>query len=233
MTKDAYYFPHDSNAQHDEKILQLRAKHGWEGYGLYWAIIERLRDNEDFKFSLTAIPGLSISLSHPQDSLEAMLEDCFTIGLLHKLDGCFYSDSLMRRMNEIDARREVFRESGRRGGIASSQAKASLKPPSSSKVKESKVNKIKQYNVHEDFESLWNDYPKRVGKKQAVRHFLSSVKTPSDVEDIRTALKNYKVSKAVAGGYIQNGSTWFNNWRDWVVSPEPAPKTGIEAFIKD
>ena len=34
MSKDAYYFSHDSNAQHDPKILRMMAKRGWKAYGL-------------------------------------------------------------------------------------------------------------------------------------------------------------------------------------------------------
>lgn len=39
---------HDSNARQDEKLLALRLRLGWEGYGLYWAIIEILRDSTDY-----------------------------------------------------------------------------------------------------------------------------------------------------------------------------------------
>lgn len=39
---------HDSNARQDEKLLALRMKLGWEGYGLYWGIIEILRDRTDY-----------------------------------------------------------------------------------------------------------------------------------------------------------------------------------------
>ena len=141
--KDAYYFPHDSNAQHDEKILQLRSGHGWQGYGIYWAIIEKLRESREYKFSISAVPGLALSLSHPQAELQALLDDCYNVGLLTKNGEYFHSESLTRRMREIDTRRESLREFGRRGGIASSQAQAKLKPPSSSKVKESKVKESK------------------------------------------------------------------------------------------
>jgi hypothetical protein len=33
--KDAYYFPHDSNARMDIRIVELRDAHGWAGYGIY------------------------------------------------------------------------------------------------------------------------------------------------------------------------------------------------------
>ncbi|MCI6672401.1 MAG: DUF4373 domain-containing protein [Prevotellaceae bacterium] len=47
--KETFYFRHDCNARQDEKILALRMKHGWEGYGLYWALIERLRENANYE----------------------------------------------------------------------------------------------------------------------------------------------------------------------------------------
>ena len=66
------------------------------------------------------------------------------------------------------------------------------------------------------FEEIFLKYPKRVGKKNAVRHFKASVKTEQDWLDIQIALKNYLASERVAKGFIQNASTWFNNWRDWI-----------------
>lgn len=66
------------------------------------------------------------------------------------------------------------------------------------------------------FEELWNKYPKRIGKKHAKRHFESTVKTEEDVRAIQIALNNYLSSERVMKGFIQNGSTWFNQWQDWV-----------------
>jgi hypothetical protein len=44
----SYYFSHDYNARNDEKILKLIQKEGWEGYGLYWALIEKLYEAGGF-----------------------------------------------------------------------------------------------------------------------------------------------------------------------------------------
>lgn len=70
------------------------------------------------------------------------------------------------------------------------------------------------YIVH--FEKIWNDYPSKVQKKQALKHYLASVCSEQDIQDIEKALSNYINSQRVKNGYIQNGSTWFNNWRDWI-----------------
>ncbi len=66
------------------------------------------------------------------------------------------------------------------------------------------------------FNEIWEAYPNKDGRKAAERHFHASVKTPKDFEDIKCALKNYLSSDKVQRGFVKNGSTWFNNWRDWV-----------------
>jgi hypothetical protein len=67
------------------------------------------------------------------------------------------------------------------------------------------------------FDSLWASYPPkgRVGKKNALRHFVSSVHNVDDANKCARALENYMSSKRVKEGYVQNASTWFNNWDDW------------------
>lgn len=72
------------------------------------------------------------------------------------------------------------------------------------------------------FESLWARYPshRKLGRKAALRHFLASYREdPNCVPRIERALNNYlqfvRIEKKEAQ-FIQNGSTWFNNWEDWV-----------------
>jgi hypothetical protein len=67
-----------------------------------------------------------------------------------------------------------------------------------------------------DFEQIWSKYPNKVGRKAAQRHFEVSIKTSEDFIKIKTALKNYLESDRVKKGFIQNGSTWFNDWQGWL-----------------
>jgi hypothetical protein len=84
---------------------------------------------------------------------------------------------------------------------------------------------IRTNNKNTLFEEVWSVYPKRIGKKAAKKFFLSSVKTQGDFENMKRALNNYNASKNVKDGYLQNGSTWFNNWEDWVEDPITNNKT--------
>lgn len=68
------------------------------------------------------------------------------------------------------------------------------------------------------FEEAWKSYPKKDGKKQALAHYQSSVKTQADVDRFFTALSNYLSyiqNNNTSSKYIKNGSTFFNNWQDW------------------
>ena len=142
--KDAYYFQHDSNAHNDPKMLAMRIKKGWEGIGLYWTFLEILRDLPGYKYECSNgyIAEIELRLSTAQATLQAWLNEACEIGLLTKKDGFLYSESFLRRMEEIDEKRAKLSEAGRRGGLKSSQAQARLKPPSSRKGKESKESKV-------------------------------------------------------------------------------------------
>lgn len=72
------------------------------------------------------------------------------------------------------------------------------------------------------FEKIWMRYPKRDGKKAAARHFKLTVKSMTDWLNIQNALDNYLSSETVKKGFIKNGSTWFNNWQDWINYTEDA-----------
>ena len=137
--KDAYYFSHDSNARHDKDIVLLRADHGWKGYGLFWAIIEILRDQADYRFPLKRLNALSIEIG---DDVSSFIDDCINEYELFASDGeCFWSESLKRRMEKREEVTKARQQAGSKGGKASSKSKAKAKQNASIKGKERKESK--------------------------------------------------------------------------------------------
>lgn len=59
MKKDAYYFPHFCNARHDRKLKRVQKELGIEGYGIYFMIIEVLREQDGFKYPMEDIDLLA------------------------------------------------------------------------------------------------------------------------------------------------------------------------------
>lgn len=119
--KNAFYFEHDYNARNDQKILQLRAEMGWEGYGLYFAILENLCEADGY-FKSQALAGLSFGLSISQARLSEILDFMISVELLHKDEKGIYSE----RIKEHLMKRQHLSEAGRKGG---SKTKAKRKPP--------------------------------------------------------------------------------------------------------
>ena len=78
------------------------------------------------------------------------------------------------------------------------------------------------------FEELWQRYPRKLGKPEAISKFLKTVLKEDDFKDINKALDNFLASRQAKGDpkYIPHGATWFNNWQDWVSYIEPT--TGKE-----
>jgi hypothetical protein len=80
------------------------------------------------------------------------------------------------------------------------------------------------------FDVIWGRYPKKDGRKAAERHFKASVKAMADFLDIQRALDNYLKSDRVKNGYVKNGSTWFNDWRDWINYTEEKNVSSVKAL---
>jgi hypothetical protein len=95
--KETYYFSHDCNARNDVKILKLRRKLGMEGYGIYWSIIEMLREDENYTLEIKYIDEISFSLSVNIEILNSVIHDFELFTIEHD---CFYSERLIRSMDK-------------------------------------------------------------------------------------------------------------------------------------
>lgn len=99
MAKDTFYFSHDYNTRNDEKIKFLIRKHGMEGYGIFWAIIEDLYNNAN---SLKSdYDGIAYDLRVQSDTVKSIINDYD----LFVFDGdCFGSLSVQNRIEERDSK---------------------------------------------------------------------------------------------------------------------------------
>lgn len=116
MSKDAYYFPHDSNAKDDPKCVLLIEQLGMEGYGIYWMLIETLREQPDYTYPVANIPALGRRYNTTAEKVKTVVCNygLFTV----KDDKIFFSDSLNRRMLVLEEKRAKRSEAGRLGNAA-------------------------------------------------------------------------------------------------------------------
>ena len=169
MKKDAFYFPHFSNARNDAKLVKLRRVMGIEGYGMYFLLLEVLREQTEFKLPISNIEDLAYEWHTSKEKLMAVVSnfELFTI-----IDDEFISIKLITYLQPYIEKSERARlAANKRWANANAYANALPEHSKSnaskgketkvneSKVKESKVNKkrdvILPFNT-DKFKNFWN-----------------------------------------------------------------------------
>lgn len=120
--KDAYFFSHDCNARNDPKILALRSVYGAEGYGVYFMLVEILREQPEYRLSVNKYiwNTLAMQMQVEASRLEQIITDCCTEfaengSTLLVNDGEYlYSASLLRRMGKVDDISNLRREAAQK-----------------------------------------------------------------------------------------------------------------------
>jgi hypothetical protein len=143
--KDAFYFSHDSNARSDLKIQALRSKYGTAGYGMYWIIIEMMRESADHKLPFNqkfAYYGFSNEFGCTAEEAKNFINDCiYEFALFVCDEHFFWSDSLNRRMEKYKQKVNVKSENGLKGGRPKKQAE---QPQEAAEVIETEQDKPKR-----------------------------------------------------------------------------------------
>lgn len=146
MSKDAYYFSHDSNAKDDPKCVLLIEQLGAEGYGIFWILIETLRDQPDYKYPLKLIPAISRRYNTTAEKMKTVV---MQYGLFQiENDEFFFSESLNRRMESFEHRKQIASYAGKKS--ASIRA-LSLGVPDEEESSLNQVYVIRCYNGEEEF----------------------------------------------------------------------------------
>ena len=92
---ESYYFSHDYSSRSDEKIKKLLRKHGYLGYGLFWAIVEELYMNANAL--QTDYEGIAFDLHSNPETIKSIIND---FDLFEVNDNLFGSLSIQRRLDE-------------------------------------------------------------------------------------------------------------------------------------
>ncbi len=79
-----FYFPHDTGASYDPKLINLRMKFGWKAIGMYWGIIEALHKEKNGEL--------------PQHLISSMIDD-------------YYNQEEIREMRHVREEATLFEES--------------------------------------------------------------------------------------------------------------------------
>ena len=113
MEKKQSYFSHDSNARNSEKLIRLRMRHKAAGYGVFFMILERLREEPNY-MSVKDYNVIAFDLREDASLIKSVVED-FGLFVFTEDGKYFYSESFSRRMGIKDDEKAKRSEAGKKG----------------------------------------------------------------------------------------------------------------------
>ena len=156
MKKDQY-IPHEVSMRNTTEVMNLIENEGMAGYGIYWALLEYLRTQDDYVGDLRVLKSLARQLKTKLAKIESVLN---SYGLFSVTDYTFRSRKLESAMKPLEEKRKAMSkqnagkaEANRKQNEVKTDAEHNqvscnlLKTNSEmvlSKVKESKVKKSKE-----------------------------------------------------------------------------------------
>jgi hypothetical protein len=107
------YFTHDSNAFSDPKILKVKRIYGIEGYGIFFALLEKLSASNAYRISLKNIEDLAYDMRVEKEKLKDIIDNYDLFKQETDNTGAyFYSHSHRLKMQYKDEKADKKRQAG-------------------------------------------------------------------------------------------------------------------------
>jgi hypothetical protein len=223
MKKDAYYFSHFSNARNDSKIIKLRRIFGIEGYGIYFMLLEVLREQTDFKLPLASVEDLSYEWHTSKEKVLSVVND---FELFEIIDNKFFSPKLIFYLQPYLEKSERAREAALirwNNAKADANALQMQNKCNASKVKESKVKetKVKKKEIF-------------IPEFQEFKNYALEKKPEIDIEVLKL-----KYDAWVENGWKDGNNKVIKNWKSKLLNTIPylkekeKPKSGLATYDRE
>lgn len=210
MKKDAYYFPHYSNARHDRKIKRIIKELGVEGYGIFFMLLEVLREQTDFRYPIEDIDLLADEFGTSEQKVRTVISNYKLFDIDE--NELFFSPKLIFYLQPYIERTERAR------------AAANARWSNANALPEHSVSNAKERRGKERREEINNIY--KAYPSKCVVKGSSTGKSSKDKDKIESLLKEYtsdellnKISLYVDecksdGRFMKNFKTFLNNLPD-------------------
>ena len=170
MKKDQY-IPHEVSMRSTTEVMKLIENEGMAGYGIYWAIMEYLRTQDDYTGDVRVLRTLARQLKTKLSKVEAVLKN---YGLFILTNFTFRSIRLDAAMRPLENKRKAMeKKNGSKVKEEQMQEDCnSLKNSSSailSKVKESKEEKSKVSTTT----PMWEQYVDSLQQEQEWKDLMA------------------------------------------------------------
>lgn len=246
MSKDAIYFNHDYNARNDPKMVNLRMKYGWEGYGIFWALLEIMRE-ENAMLRLSDCNAFAFQLHIPSDKMQEYLRYFIELKLLVQDNDFLYSVRLLEDFRHMKEKSKKARDSARARWKSGNDANA-MQTHSEGNAKEESIGEdSREENIIVDDSigdnSITKSPPPPKQKKEIKRNQLfkdceffrkenfkaamaDSDYQYADLDYYHEAVKNW----SAGGGYMKKD--WIATAKNWMLRDSRENKLKVKNGTK-
>jgi len=175
MKKDAFYFPHFSNASKDNKIRRLEKELGLEGYAIYFKLLEVLRETTGYKYPMDDIDLLADDFGTSEPKVRVVIcnyglfnvdeeNNFFSIKQIYYLQPYIEKTQRARvaaqkRWDRVEGDANAMQMHSKCNADAMQIKESKVKK---SKVKESKLKEIKEESplvfISNEWQELWEGW---------------------------------------------------------------------------
>lgn len=207
------YFSHDVTARNDEKVKNLIFRHGMLGYGIFWAIVEDLYQNENV-LQLN-YERMSFEFRCDFDVLKSVIND-FNLFVFD--ENTFGSMSVQKRLEKQIEKSVKARESIQKRWSYERNTNVIRQKTDRNTIKESKVNKNKvkeskvngtyaDIEIYPTFNDFWISYDKKVDRELSQKKWEKL--TQAEKEKTMQHIEHYKQIQPDSK-FRKNPSTYLN-----------------------
>ena len=220
MKKDQY-IPHEVSMRNTTEVMNLIEHEGMAGYGIYWALLEYLRTQDEYVGDLRVLKSLARQL---KTSIDRLLRILKSYELFEVTDYAFRSRKLEMVMKPLDDKRKAMVKQSCDDCSTTVQRNScnSLKTRDASvlsKVKESKEEKKKEISEKEKPTMTWESYIDALAGEQQWKEIMAMRSTLGRVFVDRFAevLQHFKRHVLAVGSEdrirsLSDAKHYFNNF---------------------
>ncbi len=214
--KNTYYFSHDYNSRSDNKIKRMMIKWGYQGYGVFWALVEDLYQNAN------ALPTdydfIANDLRVDTKMIQSIIND---FGLFIVENETFSSLSVQRRLEEMIEKSAKARQSAFARWNKDNANALPTQSDSNAINKEIKKEKKEKNNKEINSETFFSYFLKEGAEK---------VKQKAERFDLRDQDINFFANECIV--WCKKKSIEPKNWVAWEAFFDKWINDGIYLYKK-
>lgn len=225
---NSYYLGIDLNLPDNIKIVKLKQKLGYSGFGLYLELCLRLAQAKDYKLP-TDYELIAYQTRLTSKIVKEVIEsfDLFTVK-----DGQFWCEEVVQKMHKLESKREAGKKAGIASGKARKQKKRTVVEQSfeqSLNNKENKGKKIKEINKENKVKHLDSVFLTENEHQKLIKEFgetLTKLKIESLNDYMMSTGKKYK-------SHYHTILSWIKKDREKAEATATKPQLTDNSFLNE